>query len=218
MSRLCVILAGGEIHGETLQIPEDVYLICADRGLLAAEAMGRTPDYIVGDFDSLGYMPGYPDAVFYPAQKDDTDTMLAVRHACAMQFQTVEIYGGLGGRLDHTLANIQTLQYLAQQGVTGTLISECNRVTLQMGGSVRQYPKREGWYFSLLSFSEQCTGVCASGVEYPLHNHVLTNGFPLGVSNHILAPQAVISLKEGSLLVIESRDSEPNSCHGNIMG
>lgn len=213
-----MIFAGGEISPDALAIPKGCYLICADRGLLHAERLGRKPDYIVGDFDSLGYVPSCEGAVIHPAKKDDTDTMLAVKQACARGFREVWIYGALGGRLDHTMANIQALRYLAGQGAVGTLISENNRATLQTAGTKRQYPRREGWYFSLLSFSERCIGVCISGVEYPLEEAVLSQDFPLGVSNHILAEFAEVSLREGCLLVIESRDSEPNSPLANIMG
>ncbi len=201
-----MIFAGGKFCMESLEIPEKAYLICADRGLLAAEKIGRTPDFIVGDFDSLGYVPEDLNAEIHPVQKDDTDTMLAVKHACKMGFKEVWIYGALGGRLDHTIANLQALRYLAQRGVQGTLISENNRATMQKGASVRQYPRREGWYFSLFSFSERCSGVCVSGAEYPLDDAVLTQGFPLGVSNHILEQQAEVSLQAGCLLVIESRE------------
>jgi thiamine pyrophosphokinase len=153
----------------------------------------------------------------HPAQKDDTDTMLAVRHACEKKFSQVWIYGGLGGRLDHTLANVQVLCYLAGQGVVGTLVGETDRVTMQLGGTVRRYPRREGWYFSLFSFSETCSGVSVSGVEYPLCHGVLRRDFPLGVSNHILEDAAEISLQTGILLVVESYASEPNPTDGNIM-
>ena len=206
MNAPCVIFAGGEIRTDTVCIPEDAYLICADRGVLAAQQLGLVPDHIVGDFDSLGYIPQYEGADIHPVQKDDTDTMLAVKHVCEKGFSEVFIYGALGGRLDHTIANLQALRYLAERGITGTLLDENNRVTMQKGDSVRRYRRCEGWYFSLLSFSEACTGVSVAGAEYPLHAAVLTQGFPLGVSNHITADYAEVSLQTGYLLVMESRD------------
>ena len=206
MNQVCVIFAGGRISAESIEIPENAYLICADRGVLTAEKLGLKPDYIVGDFDSLGYVPQYEGTETHPCQKDDTDTMLAVKHVCEKGFSDVLIYGALGGRLDHTIANLQALRYLAERGITGVLLEENNRVTMQNGGTKCCYSKREGWYFSLLSFSEECTGVCVSGTEYPLHNAVLTHRFPLGVSNHIQETYAEVSLRKGYLLVIESRD------------
>ncbi len=218
MSGHCVIFAGGVIDAAQPEIPQDCALICADRGLLTARRLGKTPDYIVGDFDSLGCVPDEPGAVVYPSQKDDTDTMLAVKYACDKGYDTVEIYGGLGGRLDHTVANLQTLLYMAERGVYGVLIDGQNRVTMQTGGMVRQYRRCEGWYFSLLSFSEECHGVHVKGTEYLLHGAVLRQNFPLGVSNRITEEFAEVWLEEGALLVVQSKDAEPNCAKENIMG
>lgn len=206
MSSTCVILAGGRIGSELQEIPEDAYLICADRGYLAAESKGLEPDMVIGDFDSLGYVPKCSSLKIYPSGKDDTDTMLAVKHALSIGSERILIYGGLGGRLDHTIANIQTLAYIAKSGASGMLIGENAVLHMQAGGSVRSYRQREGWYFSIFSFSERCTGIDLKGTEYPLENAVLESSFPLGVSNHITDEYAELSLEKGMLLAAEVKE------------
>lgn len=207
MCRSCVILAGGEIDIKTVSIPEKAAVICADRGYLAAKALGAEPVLVIGDFDSLGFVPCTDNVKIYPSEKDDTDTFLAVKEALKMGASEIAVYGALGGRLDHTLANIQLLKYILENQAEGVLIGTDNRITMQKGGSVRRYKRREDWYFSVLSYSEKCTGVCINGTEYTLSEGVLENDYPLGVSNHITEEYAEISLEEGCILVIESKES-----------
>ncbi len=206
MSRRCVILAGGEIGSELQGIQENDYLICADRGYLAAERAGAEPDMVIGDFDSLGYVPRCGNLKIYPSGKDDTDTMLAVKHALSIGADEIHIYGALGGRIDHTLANIQTLAYIAQNGGEGMLIGENERLSLQTAGTVKRYRRRYGWYFSIFAFSERCEGVSLTGTEYPLENALLENSFPLGVSNHITGEYAELSVGRGCIFVAEVRE------------
>lgn len=142
----------------------------------------------------------------YPPEKDDTDTMLAVKLALSMGAQEIQIYGGLGGRFDHAIANVQVLRYLTEQGAVGILCDAQNWMTIQTGGTVRQYPKRMGWYFSLLSLSNICTGVTVRGTKYTLEKGTLSARIPLGVSNEITAEQAEVSLERGALLILYTKD------------
>lgn len=160
---------------------------------------------MIGDFDSLGYVPCTEGVKIYPSEKDDTDTLLAVKEALKRGAKEICIYGALGGRLDHTLANIQTLACITENGAVGTLASDENIVTMQAGGTKKRYKRREGFYFSVLSYTEKCTGVCIMGTEYTLTDGELKSSFPLGVSNHITEEYGEVSLKEGKLLVIESK-------------
>ncbi len=207
MSRRFIIFAGGEINPDITDVPEDGFLICADRGFLTAEVMGLEPDCVIGDFDSLGYVPKCSNVQIYPSGKDDTDTMLAVKYALENGAEEIHIYGALEGRLDHTLANIQTLSYIEEHGARGILISENSRVYIQRSGEPRCYAKHDEWYFSVFSYSDESTGVNLTGTEYPLEDAVLKNSFPLGVSNHIVDEYAELSVENGCLLVIESRET-----------
>ena len=204
MPKTCLIFAGGPENGTPcLPLPQG-YVICADSGLRLAERLHITPDLVLGDFDSLGAVPEQYPHMTVPVEKDDTDTLLAARTALDMGFDDIFICGAFGGRLDHTLANIQTLEFLHEHGASGVLTGSENYAYLQ-GAGTRRYPRVAGFSFSVLAWSPRCTGVTLSGVYYPLENGTLTRSFPLGVSNHITAEAAEVTCKEGILLVIGSR-------------
>ncbi len=207
MGKTCVILAGGYLDVRTIFIPENAIVICADKGYLAAKELGLDNVLVLGDFDSLGFVPNSPDVQLYPSEKDDTDTLLAVKEALKMDASEIFIYGALGGRIDHTFANIQTLMFIAENGASGTLIGDNNRVTLQIANTCKRYKKRDGYYFSVFSYSEKSIGVSISGTKYTLSDAVLTNNYPLGVSNHIENDYAEVSVGNGCLLIIESKET-----------
>lgn len=187
-------------------LPAAELVVCADAGLQLAKALGAKPDWVVGDFDSLGEVPADVPMEQFPSQKNDTDLLLAVKYGLSQGCDHFVIYGALGGRIDHLTANIQTLSFLAAQGAQGVLVDENHWITQQQGGSTAAYPKRQGMYFSLFAMGQQCTGVTVRGVQYPLTDAVLTASFPLGVSNVITADQAVVTVRKGTLLVIYAKD------------
>ena len=116
MEPICYIVGACQ-PGELCLAPgRPAFVIAADQGLRYLEEAGITPDLIVGDFDSLGIVPQGANVVRHPVEKDDTDMMLAVKTGLARGYRTFVLYGGLGGRLDHTYANFQTLTYLARHG------------------------------------------------------------------------------------------------------
>lgn len=206
MSDLCLIFAGGPEKGlPCLPIPqEDAWILCADSGLRLAQHMGITPNLVLGDFDSLGMLP---DAPYYkaPVEKDDTDTVLAIRFGLEKGCQRFVIYGALGGRFDHSYANIQTLLFLQQHHASGILVGENDLLTLQTAGTTVEYPKREGFTFSVFALTPQCKGVSIRGVKYPLENAALTMYHPLGVSNEITDRCAVLRVEDGILLIVQSK-------------
>lgn len=206
----CVILSGGEIDIDSVYIPCGAFVICADKGYNAALKLGIESVLVIGDFDSLGFVPKFSidceKVKIFPAAKDDTDTLLAVKEALKMGADEILIYGAIGGRLDHTMANIQTLMFIEKNGARGMLISDNECISLMIGSAVRRFEKREGFYFSVFSYSEKCTGVCISGAEYNLSDGTITNDFPIGVSNHIKETFAELSLKSGCMLIIESKE------------
>lgn len=206
IGKKCVILAGGYINLNSVDIPENAVVLCADSGYSAANALGIEPALIIGDFDLLGFIPNVENVQTFPSEKDDTDTLLAVKEAIKMGADEIFIYGALGGRLDHTIANIQTLMFIENNGAKGMLISDNEYVSLLIDNTSRRFKKREGFYFSVFSYSEKCTGVCISGAEYNLSNGTITNDFPIGVSNHIKEAFAELSIKSGCMLVIESKE------------
>lgn len=203
-----VIFSGGAFEKpDWVMLPKDAMILCADSGLRHARVLGISPDWVLGDFDSSSEQPEGESVLRYPPEKDDTDTMLAVKQALSVGAEEIQIYGGLGGRFDHSIANVQTLRYLSEHGAVGSLCDAQNWMTVQPAGTVRQYPRRDGWYFSLLSLSDTCTGVTITGAKYCLQNGTLHANFPLGISNEIVAERAEISLQTGTLLVLYTKDA-----------
>ena len=203
--RKCYIFAAGELDAApVLPEPEDL-VIAADAGVEHTRRLGITPDVILGDFDSLGKIP--QGAQVFPAEKDDTDTMLAVRRGLEEGCREFVILGGLDGpRLDHTIANLQTLQFLARQGAVGYLVGKNQTATVLREGTTR-FPAGAEGVISLFCLGADARGVTLEGLKYPLTDGVLTADFPLGVSNHFMGSDARIMVKEGSLLAIWDRQN-----------
>ena len=199
----CVIFCAGGFDSLAAAVTKDDLVIAADGGLRHAESAGIVPDLILGDFDSLGYVP-VGSAVF-PVEKDDTDAMLAAREGLRRGCTEFFFYGSLEGkRLDHTVANFQTLQFLADHGAVGYLIGESYLVTVVKNGGL-YFPAGATGIVSVFCMGRDARGVTLEGLKYPLENGVLTPGFPLGVSNHFTAAEASISVSDGSLLVLWDR-------------
>ena len=200
----CVIFCAAGFDGLARPIGPDAYVIAADGGLRHTENLGLTPNAVLGDFDSLGYTP--KGASVFPVEKDDTDAMLAVRLGLERGCDEFLLYGSLDGpRLDHTVANFQTLQFLADHGAVGYLIGNTTIVTVVKNGKII-FPAGLSGTISVFCMGKDAEGVIEQGLFYGLENGVLTSGFPLGVSNHFTGEKAEISVKNGSLLVLWDRN------------
>ena len=201
----CLIFCAAEFDALALPLEPGDYLLAADGGLKHLQTLGLTPNGIIGDFDSLGYTPA--GAEVFPVEKDDTDAMLAVRKGLDLGFREFIIYGGLDGpRLDHTVANFQTLQFLAEQGATGFLVGRDYIVTVIRRETIRFAGGKTG-ILSLFCLGPDARGVTIEGLHYPLRDGTLTSAFPLGVSNHFTGQPAAITVKDGSLLAMWDREN-----------
>lgn len=204
----CIVIAAGPIEAperlESLwQSRPDDLVIAADGGLHNAALFGIQPDIVLGDMDSLDPADAPEGVRVYPVRKNDTDAMLAVKAGIEAGCREFLILGALGGRLDHTYANIQMLGYLLEQGCSGQLLDGMHQVMMVRNGGVRL--KSSFKHLSVFSYSDRCLGVSESGVGYTLSGAELTSTFPLGVSNYQLADEpAVISVEQGTLLLILS--------------
>ena len=199
----CVIYCAAGFDGLAAPIENNDIVIAADGGLLHTQRLGITPDVILGDFDSLGFVP--EGANVFPVDKDDTEAMLAVRRGLAMGCREFLLYGSLDGkRLDHTVAIFQTLQFLADHGAVGYLIGADHMVTVLKNGTLSFPPDADG-ILSVFCLGADATGVNIEGLQYILKDGTLSPGFPLGVSNHFIGSTARISVKHGSLLLIWDR-------------
>lgn len=196
----CVIFCAGGFDKLAEPVRQGDYVIAADGGLRHIRALGIKCDAVLGDFDSLGYAP--EGANVFPVEKDDTDAMLAVRHGLAAGYRRFVIYGSLDGpRLDHTIANLQTLQFLADAGAVGYLVGQSYMATVIKNGTVF-FPETAKGILSLFCMGADAAGVTLDGLQYPLSGAVLSAGFPLGVSNHFTGQRAAVTVKNGSLLAL----------------
>ncbi len=199
----CVIFCAAGFDALAEPIRSGDYVIAADGGLRHTDALGLHPDAILGDFDSLGYVPD--DASVFPVEKDDTDAMLAIRRGLQLGFREFLLYGSLDGpRLDHTVANFQALQYLCEHNAWGYLTGSTQIATVVQNGSLH-FPAGCSGILSVFCLGPAATGVTLEGLYYPLKDATLTPGFPLGVSNHFTQSAASIDVKCGSLLVLWDR-------------
>lgn len=198
----CFIFAGGEL-GEIKKcdIEEGSYIICADSGLCHAQKLEIAPDVILGDFDSYKGELNYDvEIIRCSPQKDDTDTLMAVKLAISRGYDDIIILGALGGRFDHTIANIQTLKYAIEHNVKAEIKDGRNRIFMLNSGEY-EFEKTDD-YFSIFAFSESIKISFLKGVKYPLENYTIYQNFPIGASNEIISEKAVLNLTDGTALVI----------------
>ena len=199
----CIIFCAAEFDKLAAPIDPSDYLLAADGGLRHLNKLGLNPDGIIGDFDSLGFIP--EGAQVFPVEKDDTDAMLAARKGLELGYRDFLFYGSLDGpRLDHTVANFQTLQFLADRGATGYLVGNDYIVTVLKDGTL-SFPA--GWtgILSVFCMGADAENVTIRGTKYELEKGTLTAGFPLGVSNHFVGKEASAGVKKGSLLLLWDR-------------
>lgn len=195
---------GGGIYGnEFPSISENDFVIAADRGFEILKNKGMCPDITVGDFDSSSEIPE-ENVLRLPVEKDVTDTFAAVETALEKGADEIHIYGGMGGRPDHTFANYALICSLAQKGTGVFLYGEGYEITAVCDTSLKLCGKK-GETVSVFSFTEKSEGVTLKGLKYPLENATLSNTFPLGVSNSFEEETAFISVKNGTLLVMCER-------------
>ena len=195
----CVIFCAGEFDKLVAPV-EDAFVIAADGGYAHTKKLGLQPDAVLGDFDSLGYVPS--DAVVHPVEKDDTDCMLAIRAGLEAGCTDFVIYGALDGpRLDHTLANLQSLQYLAAHGARGTL-GGLRNIVITVKDETVAFPAEFTGTVSVFCRGEPARGVTIRGLKYELIEVELTSAYPLGVSNSFVGAESRIAVEKGCVLVL----------------
>lgn len=201
----CLIISGGDFSPLPENITYDFSIAC-DHGYDHSRRLKIKPDLIVGDFDSccseVSEFEDIPVQTF-PARKDDSDTMLAVRYALSAGYKHVIISCALGGRLDHTLANIQSMAFVASHGGMCELVSTSEYLRTFTGGLI-SLPRRDGYSLSIYALSDKCTHVTISGSAYDCEDITITNTFPLGLSNYWKADSVTVKMSEGLMLIVES--------------
>lgn len=189
-------------------------VVACDSAVGFFQRNGLFPDVVLGDFDSadagaVDFFKGKPGVCFeqFPAEKDWTDTELAVRRALGQEPAHIDLVGATGGsRIDHMLGNIQLLALADEAGVQMFLLDTHNRIRLLRAGVTIERKEQYGNFVSLLPFGGTVTGVTLRGMKYPLDQATLTPDITLGISNEIAGETAEISFSSGRLLMIETRD------------
>ena len=206
----CVIIGGAEIkdysRARRALRPEDHYIYC-DSGLRHLNKLGASPDLVVGDFDSHPdpHLPA--ETITLPREKDDTDTVFAVKEAIRRGFDEFLLLGVIGGRLDHTLGNLGVLLMLDAQGKKCAALDDYSQ--MEIVSEHAAYVPDTFPFFSLLNISGTARGVTIRNAKYPLSDGEITCEYQYGVSNEPLPGKtASITVREGRLLLIKVvRDS-----------
>ena len=205
--RRCVIVGGAEIRDyPTIRQylrSDDFFLFC-DSGLRHMGSLNAVPDLIVGDFDSHAN-PNLPvETIVLPREKDDTDTVFAMKTAVERGFCDFLLVGVIGGRLDHTLANVSALLWLHHQGKTAVAVDDYSELEIVSANAVQIPPRYP--FFSLLNISGTAEGITIKNAKYPLENAAIQCDYQYGVSNEVLPGRiAEVSVAKGELLLIKDR-------------
>lgn len=200
----CLIISGGDFC--ELIINKGSYDLCiaCDRGYEYAGRYGLLPDVITGDFDSSPVTDASAEKVLrYPVNKDDTDTMLAVKYALSEGYRDIDVVCAFGGRMDHAFANIQTGAFIVRNGGRAAFFGNGTEARF-FGGHEESLilPRREGWSLSVFSISDVTEGVNIKGTKFEAEDVRVENTFPIGVSNVWASEKAEITLKDGILMVM----------------
>lgn len=197
-----VIICGGECKTEGIahNVFENAYVIAADSGYDTALKLGIKPDLLVGDMDSIENVPNTVELYRVKAEKDDTDTMLAISIAEERGADEIVIVGGGGGRADHFLSNIFMLEALRDKGICAELNDGTNRISILKDSHCEIIA--DGGYFGLIALEDSI--VSAEGCKYPLKDALLKRTLPYAVSNEVTSQVARITVN-GKVIVVQSQ-------------
>lgn len=199
--KVCYIFGAGSFKKNSISLQKDDYIIAADGGYEHLKRLNIIPNMILGDFDSISEVPNHPNIKRHPKQKDDTDMMIAVKEGLALGYRLFSIYGGLGGRLDHTIANIQIAAWLAEHGARAFLLGEGMVITAIHNGK-HSFDKSEKGVVSIFCNGGEARGVYLENLKYKLVDATLTSTVPMGVSNEFKGEVATVQVRDGTLIIM----------------
>lgn len=211
MTQKIIIISGGRLgdpafYQKRLAVLKSFAVIYCDGGIRHSKTLQLKPDVIIGDMDSAfasqleHYKTQEVKVIKYPQEKDATDTQLALEYTLRLAPQAIEIWGALGGRLDHALANLSLLSMGSKAGIDTRLIDEYCEVFI--GNDKISFTEAVGQTISLFAYPVRAEGITLQGFQYPLNEESLDVDNSRGISNVITATPATISLAAGNLLII----------------
>lgn len=213
----CIVIGAGDLTVGQVSVGEEDLVIAVDGGINYCSVLEIEPDILLGDFDSVNeaqreaIMQMKEEApervVVLKPEKDDTDMLAALRLGLEKGYDYFLIYGGCGGRVEHTIANIQCLLFLKNRGAVGYLMDGSGMMFVMKDEEVKLRENLEG-YFSLFCLGKEAKGVTIRGMKYELTDYCMTNDFPIGVSNEFVGKEATVSVADGELLGIVNYVSE----------
>lgn len=206
IERRCVIIGGGDCSADILKnnIQSDDYIICADSGFDVAITSGFLPDLLIGDFDSIKAVPEFSNKITLPIEKDVTDTVAAYNEGVKLGFKNFVLFGGTGGRFEHTFANISLMANASKNGIKFEIFDD-KHIFRSITNSSIKIEKKAEQQISVFAYGNKAYGVTETGFHYKLFNYVLDpfDG-ALGTSNDIIDEYGEISVLNGTLIIIET--------------
>ena len=196
----CIVVGAIDVNVK-IEKHEDDFLIAADKGYINCIKQNLDVDLLIGDFDSLKIVPDNIEKIKLNEIKDDTDVFDALMEGIKRGYKSFILYGVIGGRFDHTFANIQILLFLKNKGYETKIIDE-DRTYIILENESIELPKKERGYLSVFSLSAISHGVTLKNLKYELKNAILTSEFPLGVDNEYIDKSPFIEVKDGKILLI----------------
>lgn len=197
---ICYIVGAGECQKLDIKKNDEDLIIAADGGLKHLQSVNINADIIIGDFDSLGNVPCDDNVIKLNPIKDITDMNAAVEIGIEKGYDDFVIFGALGGRIDHSLANIQLIASLSKRGMKAVLKNGETFITAVTDGIINFDSSYKG-YISVFAHSDICENVCIRGLKYNLEKSVLKNDFALGISNEFVGTESSVSVEQGTMII-----------------
>ena len=198
--KTCYVVGAGDFYGNFAPDESDL-VIAADGGLDTLERLGKRYDILLGDMDSVKSNVSDKEKMIFPVKKDETDMFLAFIEGAKRGYSSFRVYGGVGGRIDHTFANLSLLSYAKNKGFEATLIADGYEIFAIKNEKIT-VSGTFGRTFSIFAYGDTALGVSIRGAKYEADNLTLTPDFPLGVSNSFIDCECEIEVKCGTLLVM----------------
>ena len=199
---ICYIIGAGDVISDGTVAEKDDFIICADGGYEYRDMLGREADMVVGDFDSLGRIPEAENRIVLPCEKADTDMAVAIDEGLQKGYRDFVLFGALGGgRIDHSIGNIQLLRYIASKGARGE-IRHGKNVLVAFKNSEITFGSDKRGYVSVFSLTDESKGVTIENLKYETDNITMYSHLTKGLSNEFIGKQSRISVSDGILLIV----------------